>query len=96
MKNKVKVPSWKNKTKFEKFLTIMGGILSLFVITFCFLDLFEVVKYADLISEGLLILLFIVDILIYKDYDKSITKISIVCGLLICACFILNIILKFS
>ena len=35
MKNKVKVPSWKNKTKFEKFLTIMGGILSLFVITFC-------------------------------------------------------------
>lgn len=66
----IKLPVWKHKTLYEKILTIIIVIVAVLLIATCILKIIDKWFLPDIIYQGLIFCLLLVESLIYKKYDK--------------------------
>lgn len=87
MKNN-KLPSWKEKSTFEKTLTVLVILISITIMTLASLSLIFDLKYLINIFEPLFGVWMLIQALQYRKYDRVVAAVSLGVAVLI---FILSI-----
>ena len=88
-----KLPSWKQKSTFEKAVTMLGLIISIVIVTLSSLNLAGVCECPIYVTMPLCVVMILLQALQFRKYDSVVTAVSLGAAVLIFFVFI-NILLS--